>query len=65
MKVVKKLKAFDLKEINACRKSMNLAPLMMGDRNCLRCDKKFYSEDLKNQKICENCREKNIDACNY
>lgn len=47
-------------EIQKARKAIGLPPVKMGDKNCLRCDKRFFSEDLKNQHNCDECREDDV-----
>ena len=44
---------FDAKKL---REHYGLKPVRRGDRRCLRCDKKFFSEDLTNIKMCNTCR---------
>lgn len=47
----------DLKQIKKVRAEFGLQPIKQGKRNCLRCDKSFYSYDLCNMKTCSDCRE--------
>jgi late competence protein required for DNA uptake (superfamily II DNA/RNA helicase) len=37
-------------------KGIDMPPIRTGKRECLRCEKSFISEDLKNQKMCNYCR---------
>ena len=51
------------KDIEQARKEAGLPPIKMGFRVCLRCDSKFFSEDIRNQFNCNYCRrEDKIDA---
>ena len=43
-------------EIDQLRKQFGLPPIKSGKRHCLKCDKKFKSQDLTREKCCENCR---------
>lgn len=56
MATFRRLKYKEYLEIQKARKKIGLPPVKMGYKNCLRCDKNFYSEDLKNQHNCDNCR---------
>lgn len=44
------------REIARLRARIGLPQIKKGRRNCLGCDKKFYSQDLINEKCCEYCR---------
>lgn len=46
----------ELRDIVAFRESMGLAPIRSGDRECLKCEKTFFSDDLVNMKCCMSCR---------
>lgn len=46
----------DLEEVNKVRVKLKMPPVVKGFRECLRCEVKFQSADLKNQKCCEQCR---------
>lgn len=50
-------KAQDLAKVSDLRLSLGLSPIKRGKRSCLMCSKKFISEDLKNQKCCNICRQ--------
>lgn len=43
-------------EIARLRARSGLPQIKKGNRRCLCCDKKFKSQDLANEKCCENCR---------
>lgn len=49
---------FNIESANKFRKmkGIDMAPIRTGKRECLRCEKVFISEDLKNQKMCNYCR---------
>jgi late competence protein required for DNA uptake (superfamily II DNA/RNA helicase) len=49
---------FNIVEANKFRKmkGIDMPPIRTGKRECLRCEKSFISEDLKNQKMCNYCR---------
>jgi len=42
-------------EIDRVREREGLHVIVKGKRRCLRCDKKFMSEDIKTNRICNNC----------
>lgn len=49
---------FNIEAANKFRKELKMAPVRTGKRECLCCERKFRSDDLKNQKMCSNCRTK-------
>lgn len=60
--------AKQLKEIHSLRKMLGLTPLRMGLRNCLKCETQFFSQDLKNNHMCNDCilhpyEEKHPERC--
>lgn len=44
--------------VNKIREELNLSEVKQGERSCLRCDTVFFSDDLKNKKLCVRCRGK-------
>jgi hypothetical protein len=55
---------WDIEAANKFRamKGIDMAPVRTGKRDCLCCDRTFMSEDLKNQKLCNNCRHRDYAA---
>jgi hypothetical protein len=47
----------DLDQIDKLRKDLGLRTIRSGKRDCLKCERLFYSYDLANEKICEKCKE--------
>lgn len=43
-------------EIDRCREQCNLPPLKRGDKICVRCEAKFYSDDKKADIWCPTCK---------
>ena len=41
------------------RIEMGMRPIIGGHLKCLKCDRKFYSVDKANNKLCGNCHESN------
>lgn len=63
MSAFRRLKFKEYIEVNKMRKALGMPPVKMGDRTCLRCDSRFFSEDLSNQHICDLCRlDRTIDS---
>lgn len=50
------LKKHNNKEVKKLREDLGMPPIRKGLRQCLRCSDQFESDDLKNQKICYQCR---------
>lgn len=48
----------DKKAVEKLRKELGLSPIKQGDRECLKCEKHFFSFDLANMKTCPRCRLK-------
>lgn len=46
----------DAKDLNKIRVLNGLEPIKTGMRECLSCERKFLSANLKSQKICGHCR---------
>lgn len=44
-------------DVNKFREYLNLPPLKPGKTTCLRCDKVFDSWDVRNNRICPDCKE--------
>jgi len=49
-------KNHEAEQINNLRVHIGMLPVKEGNRKCLCCEKNFFSEDLANQKCCDNCR---------
>lgn len=60
MSSFRRLKFKEFIEIQKARKAVGLPPLRMDYKNCLRCGKRFFSEDCKNQHNCNICREDDV-----
>lgn len=45
----------NLDSVNKIRKQIGLKIIRRGNRECLKCSKDFYSRDLANNKICDQC----------
>lgn len=41
----------------AYRISEGLPKIMSGNRSCIRCDREFFSDDLRCERMCKDCRE--------
>ena len=52
---VKNIGIFSIRTINKVRSAVNIEPISRGYRKCLRCDKEFFSLDLKSNKMCSSC----------
>lgn len=48
---------YEKKEIAELRKALGLREIIDGNVECLSCKSVFYSEDVKNRRICRICRE--------
>ena len=46
----------DTKDLNKIRIMNGLEPIKAGARQCLSCERRFFSSNLKQQKICGHCR---------
>lgn len=46
-------------EVEKIRREMDLPALKTGERSCLKCDRRFHSEDLKRVKTCSLCKTMN------
>jgi hypothetical protein len=44
-----------LKKINGMRHDMGLPAIKGGNRNCLKCSKKFFSMNVKSIRMCDSC----------
>ena len=42
-------------QIDKMRKELGLSKISKGYRECLKCEKKFYYQDKKKNKMCEGC----------
>lgn len=51
-----KLSEKALKEVNKARKYVGLPLLVRKEKRCLKCNKKFFSQDAINQRLCDHCR---------
>ena len=49
----------ELDKINSARRYVGLPDLKIGETKCLKCNKKFYSYDMVNQRMCHQCRNLN------
>ena len=49
----------DFKKTQKLRNEFDLYLIKKGYRHCLRCDKEFLSQDVKAQRMCNECRVKN------
>lgn len=47
---------FGVKDTNEFRAKQGMRPIVQGHKNCLRCDRKFFSENVRVQRMCEFCR---------
>lgn len=43
--------------INNTRRWHNMEPIRTGERTCLKCDKLFFSRNVKINKMCPSCKE--------
>jgi len=43
------------------RSSLNLPTIKSGHRGCIRCDRDFFSNDLRCERMCVECREKSVN----
>ena len=50
------LGAYKVLKTDKHRVEMKLRIIKRGDRSCLSCDRKFFSEDLASERMCETCR---------
>ena len=48
------LNKYQLKEVNTFRRSMGMKEIVIENKKCLKCKKKFRSEDIKNM-MCPAC----------
>lgn len=46
----------DIKRMNKERSKNDLPPIRYGNRECLKCEDEFFSENLKQEKMCYKCR---------
>lgn len=44
-------------KIDDFRIEMKMRKIRRGDRSCLTCEKKFFSEDLSYERLCESCNK--------
>ncbi len=51
------MKIEDFRKIDKIREGFGLRLIKQGKRECLKCDKKFFSEDLAAEKCCTDCRK--------
>lgn len=49
---------YDTKSIVKLRNALEMYPLKEGLRKCLKCDGYFKSSDIKGNRICETCKDK-------
>lgn len=50
-------KVQDMNKVADLRNHYGLPPVRRGYRDCLMCDRDFFSQDLSNQKCCNSCRD--------
>lgn len=46
----------DAAKLKKIRSDLGLREIKSGKRACLKCDRNFLSQDLANNKMCDNCR---------
>lgn len=44
-------------DIESYRDSEGLPKIKSGNRNCIRCDRTFFSDDLRCERMCKDCKE--------
>lgn len=44
-------------EVQMLRAGYGMAEIVSGIKTCLKCDKDFFSEDIKSIRMCANCRD--------
>lgn len=42
--------------VDKFRRIVGLSPIRRGERECMKCEKKFYSADLARVRMCSTCR---------
>lgn len=63
-RMIEYVKRSDLKMIDKIRTYLGLRKLQNGSIKCLKCNGKFFSRDLKTNKICDYCVRSNEKALN-
>lgn len=52
----------ELRDINNLRKLMGMPIIKVGYRACLKCEKKFFSENLTINRMCPRCKYNYLDS---